>query len=190
MKLLLPLAAALVFSSSSWAQPRAAVVGESVEALVTVVAIDKKARTVVFRGPRGGTQEVQVPADAKNFDRIKQGDVFLLRYTEALAVAITPGGEPDKGDKSMRKLGEKGDNPGGVVARTRYISGRIEAIDAKSRYIAIRGPKQQTLALKAADDLKLDALKPGDRITIAYTQAFAADMVPQPKPEKPAAKKK
>jgi type II secretory pathway pseudopilin PulG len=182
-------AAAIAFSSPSGAQPRGAVAGESVEALVTVVAVNKKARTVVIRGPRGGTQEVQVPKDAQNFDRVKPGDVFRVRYTEAVAVAIDRG-QPDKGDKTQRALAAKGANPGGVEVRTRYVSGRIEAIDAKNRYVAIRGPKQQTVALKVADDVNLDALHPGDRITIAYTQAVAVEMVPQPPKAKPAAKKK
>jgi len=184
---------ALAFSSLSGAQPRGAAVGESIEALVTVVAVDKKARTVVIRGPRGGTQEIQVPKEAQNFDTIKQGDVFRLRYTEALAVSIAPqGGEPMKGDDKGASFAKKGENPGGAVVRTRYISGRIDAIDYKNRYVAIRGPKQQTMALKVADDVKLENLHPADRITIAYTQAFAAEMVPAPaKPKpKPAAKKK
>jgi Cu/Ag efflux protein CusF len=181
--------ASLFLSSPSHAQkPQGAVVGQTVEALVTVVAVDKKARTVVVRGPHGGTEELQVPEDAKNFDRVKQGDVFRVRYTEAVAVALDKG-EPDKGDKKERVLAQKGANPGGVAVRTRYVSGRIESIDLTNRYVAIRGPKQNTIALKAADDVKLEALKPGDRITVAYTQALAIEMVPQPK-EKPAAKKK
>ena len=187
------LAIAFLVASPAWAQPRAAAAAESVEALVTVVAVDKKARTVVVRGPRGGTQEIAVPPEAKNFDSIKQGDVFRLRYTEAVALTIVPqGGEPRKGDVTKMKTAEKGENPGGVVVRTRYISGRVEAIDYKDRYIAIRGPKQQTVALKAADDIKLENLHPGDRITVSYTQAFAAEMVPAPaKPKpKPEAKKK
>jgi hypothetical protein len=184
--------AALAFGSVSWAQPRGAAVGAQVEALVTIVAVDKKQRTVVLRGPRGNTAEVQVPPDAKNFDQVKQGDVFRVRYAEAVALAIVPkGGEPDKGDSTKVKLAEKGANPGGVAVRTRYISGRIEAIDYQNRYVAIRGPKQQTVALKAADDIKLEELNPADRITIAYTQAIMAEMVPAPaKPKPKAAPKK
>jgi len=184
------LLAAALAAHSAFAQPKAAAVGASIEALVTIVAIDKKARTVVIRGPRGNTQEVQVPAEAQNFDRIKQGDVFLLKYSEAVALSVVPkGGEPSKGDGKATVLAAKGANPGGATVRTRYVSGRIEAIDKTNRYVAIRGPKQ-TVSLKAADDLNLDALNPGDRITLAYVQAFAAEMVPQPAKEKPAAKKK
>jgi len=184
--------AALVLSPPSWAQPRAVAAGAEIEALVTVVAIDKKARSVVVRGPRGGTQEIQVPKEAQNFDRIKQGDVFRLRYTEAVALSIVPqGGEPGKGEAKGMSLAKKGENPGGAIVQTRFISGRIEAIDYKERYVAIRGPKQQTVALKAGDGVRLEELHPGDRITVSYTQAFAAEMVPAPaKPKPKAAPKK
>ena len=191
MKLFL-LAAAFLVASSAWAQPRGVVAGESVEALVTVVAIDKKARTVVIRGPRGGTEELQVPPEAQNFDTIKQGDVFRIKYAEAVALTVVPqGGEPSKGEASSTKMAKKGENPGGVGMRTRFVSGRVEAIDYKGRYVTIRGPKQ-TVSLKASDDVKLENLHPGDRITVSYTQALAIEMVPAPaKPKpKPEAKKK
>jgi hypothetical protein len=183
--------AATLAATSAWAQqPQGAAVGASIEALVTIVAVDKKARTVVIRGPRGNTQEVQVPKEAQNFDSIKQGDVFRLQYTEAVAIAVVPkGGEPSKGDAKDTVLAKKGANPGGATMRTRYVTGRIEAIDKTNRYVSIRGPKQ-TISLKAANDVNLDAVQPGDNITLAYIQAFAAEMVPQPKKEKPKAQKK
>lgn len=186
------LAIGLLVASSAWAQPRGAAAGESIEALVTVVAIDKKARTVVIRGPRGGTEELQVPPEAQNFDTIKQGDIFRIKYAEAVALTIVPqGGEPAKGEASSVKMAKKGETPGGVAVRTRFISGRIEAIDYKNRYVTIRGPKQ-TVSLKASDDVKLENLHAADRITVSYTQALAIEMVPAPaKPRpKPEAKKK
>ena len=185
------LAVALLVASPAWAQPKAAAVGASIEALVTVVAIDKKARTVVIRGPRGNTEELAVPKEAQNFDKIKQGDVFRIKYAEAVALAVVPkGGEPSKGDEKEKVLAPKGANPGGAAVRVRHVSGRIEAIDPANRYIAVRGPKQNTIALKAADDLDLAKLNPGDRITLAYMQAIAIEMVPQQTRAKPEAKKK
>jgi hypothetical protein len=184
---LIPLAfAAVVFFSPAHAQPKAAVAGETIEALVTVVSVDKKARSVVIRGPRGGTEELAVPPEAQNFDRIKAGDVFRVRYSEAVIVGLDKG-EPAKGEVKDRKFAAKGENPGGVATRTRYISGRIDAIDTKTRHVALRGVKQ-TISFKVADDVNLDAVKVGERLTVAYAQALAIEMVPQPK-AKPAAKK-
>jgi hypothetical protein len=177
---------ALIIATPVLAQPRAAAVGGEVEALVTVVNVNKQTRTVTFRGPRGNMVDMQVPPEAPNFDKVSKGSVFKVKYAEALVVGITRGGVPSRGQEEKVVVGKKGANPGGVATRTRHISGRIEAIDLKNRYVAVRGP-EQTVALQVGDDVKLDELQVGDRITVAFTQALAIEMVPQ---AKPAAKKK
>jgi hypothetical protein len=169
------------------AQPRAAVAGAEVEALVTVVSVDKAKRTVVFRGPQGNEVEMQVPPEAPNFDQVKKGSVFKMKYAEAVAVAITTGGAPSKSEEEKVTVGKKGANPGGSAIRTRTISGVVESIDQTNRYVALRGP-HKTVSLKVGPDVNLNELQVGNRIAIAYTQALAIEMVPQPK-AKPAAKK-
>jgi hypothetical protein len=188
MKTLL-FAAAFLLAASVQAQPRAAMAGAEVEALVTVVSIDKQRRTVVFRGPRGNEVELQVPPEAQNLDQVKKGSVFRVKYAEAIAIAITRGGAPSKGEEQSVQVAKKGATPGGTAVRTRHISGVVEAIDTKNRYVAVRGP-QRTVSLQAGDDVKLEELQVGDRISIAYTQGLALEMVPQPKKAKPEAKKK
>jgi Cu/Ag efflux protein CusF len=182
-------AAALIGATPAQAQPKAAMAGAEVEALVTVVSIDKQKRTVVFRGPRGNEVELQVPPEAQNLDQVKKGSVFRIKYAEAIAIAITRGGgAPSKGDEQNMQLAKKGANPGGTAMRTRHVSGIIEAIDLKGRYVAVRGT-ERSVSLQVGNDVKLEELKVGDRISIAYTQGLALEMVQQEKP-KPAAKKK
>jgi len=134
--LLAATAAALVGATPAQAQPNAAVAGAEVEALVTVVSVDKQKRTVVFRGPRGNEVELQVPPEAQNLDHVKKGSVLRVKYAEAVAVAITRGGAPSKGDEQNIQVAKKGANPGGSATRTRHISGVVEAIDLKTRYIS------------------------------------------------------
>jgi hypothetical protein len=160
-KLLIAAAAtALVGAAVAQAQPRAAVAGAEIEALVTVVAVDKAKRTVVFRGPRGNTVEMAVPKEAQNFDQVKQGAVFKVKYAEAVAVAITKGGAPHKSDETMVKGAPKGANPAGVAVRSRTISGVIESIDLGNRYVSLRGP-QRSVSLKVGDDVNLQELSVG-----------------------------
>ena len=185
--LLAATAAAVVGVAPVQAQPKGAAVGAEVEALITVVAINKETRVVTFRGPRGNLVDMQVPPESQNLDQVKKGSVFKIKYAEALAVSITRGGAPSMGVEQDMRLAKKGANPGGTAVRTRHVSGRIEAIDLKNRYVAVRGPDNNTQSLQVGNDVKLDELQVGDRITIAYTQALALEMVPQ---AKPAAKKK
>jgi hypothetical protein len=74
-----------------------------------------------------------------------------------------------------------------MIVRTQKRSVMIDAVDYKSRYIAVRGSSGQTLAMKVSDDVPIEQLTAGDRVSIVYTQAVVAEMVEQPK--KPAAKK-
>jgi hypothetical protein len=186
-KVLLAVAAtALVGAAQVNAQPKAAVAGAEVEALVTVIAIDKAKRSVTFRGPRGNEVEMAVPVEAPNFDKVKKGDIFKVRYAEAVAVAIVKGGAPSNTEETRVKVGEKGKNPSGMAMRSRTISGVIESIDMTNRYVALRGANR-TISVKAGPDVDLSAVTVGDRIAVNYTQALALEMVPQPK--KPAAKK-
>src|SRR6266850_3744934 len=158
------------------------------EAVVTIVAVDQAKRTVTIRGPMGNVTTLDVPPESQNLDKVKPGDRFKMRYIEAVAVGISKGGTPEQSETREVKLSPKGGTPGGMIARTQKRSVMIDAVDYKSRYIAVRGTSGQTLALKVADDVKIESLTAGDRVTVVYTQAVVAEMIEQPK-KKPAAKK-
>ena len=171
------------------AQPKGSIVAEQIEAVVTVTKVDAKARTVTMRGPRGNLATLHVPPEAQNLDRVKPGDRFRMTYAEAVAVAITRGGQPHAAVAETVEVAPKGGNPGGIKVRTHTISGVVDAIDYKGRYVSVRGPKGNTVALPVSSDVKdFEQLAVGDKISIAYSQALAFQMVPQEK--KPAAKKK
>jgi hypothetical protein len=167
-----------------------AVVVDEVEAVVTVTKVDPKARTVTFRGPKGGIATLQVPPEAQNLDQVKPGQTYKMKYVEALAVAISKGGKPSATAGEKVKLAPKGAKPGGAVVRAVQVSAVLDAIDLTNRYVAVRGPKNNTLALKVADDVPLDQLSVGDRISLTYTEALAIEMVAGAPAKKPAAAKK
>jgi hypothetical protein len=167
-----------------------AVVVDQVEAVVTVTKVDPKARTVTFRGPKGGIATLNIPPEAQNLDQVKPGQQYKMKYVEAVAVAISKGGAPSASAGEQVKLAPKGAKPGGMMVRSAQISGVVDAIDYTNRYVAVRGPKGNTLALKAAEDVALDELSAGDRITLAYTEALAVEMVAQAPKKAPAKKEK
>jgi len=184
-------AAFFVVPALALAQPKGAVDAMQVEADVTVTKVDHKARTVTIRGPQGNLRTLEVPPEAQNLDKVKPGDRFKLTYTEALVLAIQRGGAPSASANRMVQASPKGGTPGGTVARTMQVTGVIDAIDYKNRYVAIRGPGGQTLALPVSPDVQdFDSLKAGDTVTLGFAQALAIKMIAEEKPAKPAAKKK
>jgi hypothetical protein len=165
-----------------------AVAVEQTDAVVTVVSVDPKKRTVTIRGPKGNVATLDVPPEAQNLERVKAGDRFRMKIIEAVAVGIRKGGEPAQDDKREVKVSPKGGTPGGMVVKTQARSVVVDAIDYGNRYVAVRGTSGQTLALKVAEGVPLEQLSAGDRITILHTQALAVELEPQPA-KKPAAKK-
>ncbi len=168
----------------------AAIAVAETEAVVTVTKVDTKARTVTFRGPKGGIATLSLPPESQNIDQVKPGQQYRMKYMESVAVEIRKGGKPSAGESQQVKVAAKGAKPGGMMVNTRQVSGVIDAIDFTNRYVAIRGPQGNTQALKVADDVKLEALSAGDRIVVTYTEALAVEMVAQaPAKKEPAAKK-
>jgi hypothetical protein len=80
-------------ASSKPGETPAGAVGQQVTVTVTIVAIDKAAKTVTIKGPEGNTEAVKA-RDPKNLDAVKVGDLVEITYTRALAIAL---------DKSAKK---------------------------------------------------------------------------------------
>ena len=181
----------LAFASAANAQGKGAVVVGQTEAIVKVVTIDRKARTVTFQGPKGNQVTMNVPKEAQNLDRVKPGAAFRVRYVEAVAVGLQKGGQAAVSVDKTVQLAPKGSNPGGVVVNTAKISARVEAIDYANREVAVRGPKGNLRAFKVADEVQgLNDVKIGDTIAVVYAEALALEMVSEPGPKAKATPKK
>lgn len=59
-----------------------------IDAVVEVVGIDRSARTMTLKGPRGRKETVQVGVDIKDFDKLTKGSKIRIQYTQATAVEI------------------------------------------------------------------------------------------------------
>ena len=169
----------LAFATLTLAQGKSVVVVGSTEAVVKVVNLDRKARTVTIQGPRGRQVTLKVPKEAQNFDQVKIGSTFKVKYVEAVAVALSRGGKASASAEREVRLAPKGGTPGGVMVNTTQISATVEAIDYANREVAVKGPKGNIVALRVADDVQgLADVTIGDRITLVYAEALAMEMEP------------
>jgi len=71
----------------------AGAIGQRISMTVTIVAIDKAARTVTIKGPEGNTETVKA-RDPKNLEAVKVGDLVEITYTRALAIALDKSPKP------------------------------------------------------------------------------------------------
>ena len=187
MKYLIILLSAVALPAAAQIKDAAVAVQEN-EAVVTVTKVDKEARTVTFRGPRGNLGTLNVPKESQNFDQVKPGQQYKMKYVEAVAVDIRKGGAPSAVAAHDVTLNPKGAKPGGMIVRTVQLAGVIDAIDYTERYIAVRGPKGNVVPLKVSQDINMEPLAAGDRISVTHTAALAIEMVEQSKNKAPAKK--
>ena len=62
----------------------------------TLEAIERGARTIAVKGPRGNVVVLKVADEAKGFDDIAMGDSISILYSEALAMEMVPRTEAAK----------------------------------------------------------------------------------------------
>jgi len=161
------------------ADPPGAVVTEVAETVVTVTAVDQKARTVTVQRQDGELVTIQVPAESQNLDQVYPGARFLVRYLQSVAVFISPtGGEPSADATSSVQMAEKGANPGGVITQVVQVQVRVDAIDYDNRTVVLTGPEGNSFKLAVDERVKrLNEVKVGDIVVVGYTQALAAEMI-------------
>jgi hypothetical protein len=104
-----------------------------------VVAIDKEKRVVTFRGTRGNLVDMQVPPESQNLDQVKKGSGLQDQVRRS-----TGGADHPRRRRTLpgRREGDEAREEGRQPRRHRCPHAphqrRIEAIDLKNRYVAVR----------------------------------------------------
>jgi hypothetical protein len=143
-------------------------------ATATVTAVDPAKRTVTLRSPDGTTNTYRLSKNVRNFDQIKVGDQVKATLVESLAVVIRKANEPPSiGEEEAVALAPKGARPGVVVANTKELTARIQAIDTTKRTVTLTGPAGNAVTLKAGPEVDLTKLQVGDNVVVRYTEALA-----------------
>jgi hypothetical protein len=174
------MAMAMTLATAAGAQDKpGAVAAQAAEAVVTVRAVDRDARTVTLQGPEGNVVTITVPPEAQNLDQVHPGSQFRVRYLQSVAVFISPeGGEPAAGEATTVELAEKGATPGGVIATVKQIQARVEQIDYNTRHVVLTGPGGDRIEVVADERVeRLNEVAPGDLVVVRYTEALALKMI-------------
>jgi hypothetical protein len=153
---------------------------ELVTVPVTVEEIDKKARSVTVKAPDGEKTTINVPADVKEFDKLKKGDKIEIDYYRSLAVEVLPPGTAPSAAQAQTTTAK---GPAGRMG-AKQITGSAEVVSMNraSNSVTIKGAdgKQRTVAVQDPGMQKrLQAIKPGDVVQLTYTEAIAAKIRPK-----------
>lgn len=150
----------------------------------TIAAIDKDAKTITLKGPKGRTVTLDVQ-DPQKLEVVKVGDPVVATYYEAIAIEVKKSGAAAPGItvQEGRTTSKPGENPAGAVAREVTLTGTITAIDRKAPSVTVTGPRGRSETVKVKDVKNIKDVKVGDMIEITYAQALVVAL------DKPPAKK-
>jgi Cu/Ag efflux protein CusF len=171
-------------------QPGAAGVAQTVNFDATITAIDKAARAITLKGPKGNEVKVVAGPEVKNFDQLKVGDTVQAQYAESLVLELKKGGGKPvaKTEKSGMASAKPGEKPAAIGARQVTVVGDVTKVDAATQTVTVKGPNR-TVDLNVKDREQFKLIKVGDQIEATYTEALALAVNPTAKPAaKPAAK--
>lgn len=165
-------------------EPGKGAVAQDVEVRAVVVGLDKAARTVDLKGPKGRVVTLAVSDAVKNYDQIQLGDHVVVRYMRALTLELKKTGSQvmarsDKGDAAMAKPGER---PGVAATRQVEVMANVIAVNSKTNTVTLKGPRGNVVDLVLQDPKQVANIKKGDQVKAVYTEALAVSVEPAPKP--------
>lgn len=115
-----------------------------------------------------------------NLDQIEPRDRIVTEYLESVAVFVVPEGTPTMGDMGLVEVAPLGEKPGMAIADTFVVAAKIDAIDADSRVVTLRGEDGFQTPIRVADEIDLEQLAIGDEVRMRVTEAVAISVVEAP----------
>lgn len=150
------------------------VVVETHKVTATVTAIEAAKRTVTLTHRDGKTDTVKCGPEVVNFDQIQVGDQLKVILTEELAVSmVTEGASPSDSATTVVTLAPKGAKPGGLIAETVQVTGKVTAIDLKHHKATLQLPDGTTKKVAVRPDVDLTQRRVGEQVVIRTIQSLA-----------------
>lgn len=147
-----------------------------------VESVNKETREIKVVDANGKVHKFVAGDMVANFDQIEPRDRIVTEYLESVAVFVVPKGTPSMGDMGLVELAPLGDKPGVAMADTYMVAATVDAIDADTRLVTLRGEDGFQTAFRVADDIELKDLKVGDEVRMRVTEAVALSVVEAPTP--------
>jgi hypothetical protein len=144
----------------------------------TIVAIDKKTRTITFKNKEGESKFVAGPEIA-NFDQIKKGDQVNVTYELAVAIELIKtksDGIRSKVETNTVTNSKPSEKPSEVIANKTTIIADIVAVDRDKKLVSVKGPSGKITTVIVKNAALLADVKVGEQVKVVYYDAMAASI--------------
>lgn len=169
--------------TTGYAEEEGGVVAQDTSAAVdVVVGIDKESRTITLKNEAGDEWVFTAGPEVRNFDQIKRGDLVLMAYYSAFAIALGPKGSGVKERASTLEVerAKAGEKPGMRITNSTFVEAEVKAVDKENRTVTVQGP-EKALAFEVSKEVNLSEIKAGQEVEALYIQSYAVAVVPAPK---------
>jgi hypothetical protein len=152
---------------------------ESVTMKASIEAIDKTARTMTLKGPRGNLVTLQAGPDFKRFDQLKVGDVITATFTLAVAARIRKPGDPEPKEvkESLTPITEQ---VGAKAYVEQTVTVSVEEIDRTAPSIKVKTSDGRVLSFRVKNVANLKGLKVGDMVDVTVGLGLLLSVDPPP----------
>jgi hypothetical protein len=145
-----------------------------------VESVNRETREIKVVDANGKIHTFVAGEMVANFDQIEPRDRIVTEYLESVAVFVVPEGTPEMGDMGLVEVAPLGEKPGMAMADTYMVAAKIDAIDADSRVVTLRGEDGFQSAIRVAENIDLANVKVGDEVRMRVTEAVAISVVEAP----------
>ena len=154
---------------------------ESVTMKASIEAIDKTARSVTLKGPRGNLVSVHADESVKRFDQLKVGDIVTATITVAVAARIRKAGDPEPKQAKETSTVFK-DKIGGKAYGEQTVTVSVEEIDRTAPSVTVKTSDGRILSFRVRNAANLKNLKVGDQVDITVGLGVLLSVDPPPAP--------
>ncbi len=188
LNLLFPLGAlAALTCAAAVAQPEPVHVDKTQTISATIESIDAKQRLVEL-SKDGERHTIQVPAEVRNFERLKVGDQVAVTYYQGLAAEFKKKGESKTvgvidATTGSARMPQGANRPGAAVGNRVTTTVLIEGVDRATHSVTFVGPSGLTRTVDVVDPNAqkfVSTLKKGDEVELTYVEAVAVTVEPKP----------
>ena len=162
-------------SDTTFEPGKGVLIQEAAKITAVVMSVDKAARSITVKGPKGNIKSIKLTDDVKNFDQIHTGDEVVLEIYTALGMRLAkPGQEFKDTARNMVAVAKPGEKPKVVNVDVVDVLAEISAINKEKREVTITGPLGRSVDLLIPEDIeRFDELKIGDKVNARYVEAFS-----------------
>jgi hypothetical protein len=151
---------------------------ESVTMKASIQAIDKTARTITLKGPRGNLVMVHADETVKRFDQLKVGDVITATITVAVAARIRKAGDPEPKSKESSEILK--DKIGAKEYSEETITVSVEEIDRTAPSVTVKTSDGRIVSFRVKNIANIKNLKVGDQVEVTVGLGLLLSVDPAP----------